>query len=226
MPIDVEIDKLTNSIENVRTGEVFDTVVMRLASTDRRLRKKDWRFNWRLELADEGREVHALTTVADTKIIQGLISIEGRSDHVFVHLVENARFNQGRDKVYQGVAPNLFAFACLRSFEMGHGGVVSFVSKTALKAHYAHTLGATIRWRCHGHWHTASTDLGGPLLQGTLMKAPIKEPLNVDLEVVPRELTPKEAESLRAFLKANKAKAPRKRVRSTRRTETIRKAKA
>ncbi len=144
MPIDVEIDKLTNSIENVRTGEVFDTVVMRLASSDRRLRKKDWRFNWRSEFADEGREVHALTTVADTKIIQGLISIEGRSDHVFVHLVENARFNQGRDKVYQGVAPNLFAFACLRSFEMGHGGVVSFVSKTALKAHYAHTLGATI----------------------------------------------------------------------------------
>lgn len=58
------------------------------------------------------------------------------------------------------------------------------------------------------------------------MKAPIKEPLNVDLEVVPRELTAKEAESLRAFLKANKAKAPRKRVRSTRRTVTIRKARA
>ncbi|MBK9276044.1 MAG: hypothetical protein IPM49_16100 [Flavobacteriales bacterium] len=58
------------------------------------------------------------------------------------------------------------------------------------------------------------------------MNAPIKEPLNVDLEVVPRELTTKEAESLRAFLKANKAKAPRERVRSTRRTVTIRKAKA
>ena len=58
------------------------------------------------------------------------------------------------------------------------------------------------------------------------MKAPIKEPRDVDLEVVPRELTPKEAEGLRAFLKANKAKAPRKRVRSTRRTVTIRKAKA
>lgn len=42
------------------------------------------------------------------------------------------------------------------------------------------------------------------------MKAPIKEPLNVDLEVVSRELTVKEAESLQAFLRANKAKAPRK----------------
>jgi hypothetical protein len=44
------------------------------------------------------------------------------------------------------------------------------------------------------------------------MKAPIKEPLNVDLEVVSRELTAKEAESLQAFLQANKAKALRKRV--------------
>jgi hypothetical protein len=143
MPIDVEIDKLTNSIENVRTGEVFDTVVMRLAANDRRLKKKDWRFNWKLEFAEKGREVHALTTVGDTSIIQGLISLEDKGDHTFVHLVENARFNQGKEKAYQGVAPNLFAFACLRSFDLGYAGAVSFVSKTALKAHYAHTLGAT-----------------------------------------------------------------------------------
>lgn len=58
------------------------------------------------------------------------------------------------------------------------------------------------------------------------MKAPIKEPLNVDLEVVSRELTAKEAESLQAFLKANKAKAPRKRGRATRTTAARRKAKA
>lgn len=48
------------------------------------------------------------------------------------------------------------------------------------------------------------------------MKAPIKEPLNVDLEVVSRELTAKEAESLQAFLHANKAKARRKGARATR----------
>jgi len=53
-------------------------------------------------------------------------------------------------------------------------------------------------------------------MRPTLVKAPIKEPLDVDLEVVGRELTAKEAESLKAFLKANKAKASRKRVRSAR----------
>lgn len=144
MPIDIEIDKLTNSIENVRTGEVFDTVVAQLKRTDRRLKKKDWRFNWKVEFAQSAREVHALTTVADNSVLQGLICLEDKGDHVFVHLVENARFNQGKDKVYQGVAPNLFAFACLRAFDLGYSGAVSFVSKTALKAHYTQTLGATI----------------------------------------------------------------------------------
>ena len=58
------------------------------------------------------------------------------------------------------------------------------------------------------------------------MKAPIKEPLNVDLEVVGRELTAKEAESLQAFLKANKAKATRKRTRAARTAVARRKVKA
>jgi len=33
-PLDFEIDKLTNSIENTYTGEVFDTLVVRLTSKD------------------------------------------------------------------------------------------------------------------------------------------------------------------------------------------------
>ena len=142
MAIDIEIDKFTNSIENVRTGEVFDTAVMRITAKDRRLKKMNWRFNWNLELKQPAREVYALTTMADRSIVQGLMSLEDKGDHVFVHLIESARFNQGRNKVYQGVAPNLFAFACRRAFDLNRGGVVSFVSKTALKDHYAATLGA------------------------------------------------------------------------------------
>jgi len=34
MPLDFVIDKLTNSIENISTGEVFDTEVMRLTLKD------------------------------------------------------------------------------------------------------------------------------------------------------------------------------------------------
>jgi hypothetical protein len=34
LPLDSEVDKLTNSIENASAGEVFDTVVVRLTSGD------------------------------------------------------------------------------------------------------------------------------------------------------------------------------------------------
>ena len=59
-----------------------------------------------------------------------------------MHLVENAPFNKGKNKMYAGVAGNLVAFACKLSFQRGHSGYVSFVSKTVLISHYEATLGA------------------------------------------------------------------------------------
>jgi hypothetical protein len=42
-----EIDKLTNSIENTITGEVFDTEVTPLCFKDKRqIKKSDWVFDW------------------------------------------------------------------------------------------------------------------------------------------------------------------------------------
>jgi hypothetical protein len=73
-----------------------------------------------------------LTIVGNPTIIQGLLSIEVKEDHVFMHLVENAPFNRGNDKVYAGVAGNLVAFACKVSFQRGFDGNVSFLSKTQL----------------------------------------------------------------------------------------------
>lgn len=37
--IDIEIDKLTNSIENTRTGEVFDTLVTPIKFTEKSRKK-------------------------------------------------------------------------------------------------------------------------------------------------------------------------------------------
>ena len=59
-----------------------------------------------------------------------------------MHLVENAPFNRGENKVYLGVAGNLVAFACKLSFQRGHEGNIAFVSKTQLIEHYVKTLGA------------------------------------------------------------------------------------
>jgi hypothetical protein len=61
---------------------------------------------------------------------------------VFVNLVENAKFNRGKKKIYLGVGGNLFAFACKTSKELGYEGYVAFDSKTALVEHYILTLGA------------------------------------------------------------------------------------
>ena len=44
--------------------------------------------------------------------------------------------------MYSGVAGNLVAFACKLSFQRGHEGNVSFLSKSQLVDHYEKTLGA------------------------------------------------------------------------------------
>jgi hypothetical protein len=59
-----------------------------------------------------------------------------------MHLVESAPFNKGKLKMYAGVAGNLVAFACKVSFQRGHEGNISFLSKSQLVAHYEKTLGA------------------------------------------------------------------------------------
>ena len=143
-PLDFEIDKLTNSIENASTGEVFDTVVVRLTSRDLGfIHKSEWQFDWGKELKDKTKEVYKLTTINNSTILQGLLSIEDKEDHVFMHLIESSKFNKGKDKVYFGVPGNLVAFACKVSFDKGYQGFLAFDAKTALIKHYQETLHAT-----------------------------------------------------------------------------------
>jgi hypothetical protein len=61
-----------------------------------------------------------------------------------MHLIESAKFNKGKQKVYYGVPGNLVAFACNLSQEKGYYGVVSFFAKTKLVDHYKVSLGATV----------------------------------------------------------------------------------
>ena len=71
--LDFVIDKLTNSIENTFTNEVFDTEIVRLTSVDaKQIKKADWEFDWLKELKDKTKEVYKLTTVNNPTIIQGL----------------------------------------------------------------------------------------------------------------------------------------------------------
>ena len=142
--LDFIIDKLANSIENVISGDSFCTEISVLTKAELKLvtKKKGWLFNWSDEYKQPEREVYKLTIVGNPTIIQGLICLEVKFDHVYMHLVENAPFNKGKSKIYAGVAGNLVAFACRLSFQRGHEGNISFIAKTQLIEHYEKTLGA------------------------------------------------------------------------------------
>jgi hypothetical protein len=142
--LDFVIDKLTNSIENTVSGDSFQTEISILSKDALKVinKKNAWLFNWKEEFKNPIREVYKLTIVGNPTIIQGLISVEIRTDHVYIHLIENAPFNKGKVKMYAGVAGNLVAFACKLSFQRGYDGNVSFLSKSQLVEHYEKTLGA------------------------------------------------------------------------------------
>lgn len=143
--LDFVIDKLTNSIENSVSGELFDTLITQLSlSYSKQLKKTEWVFNWKAELQDDSKQVFKLTTVNNPTIIHGLISLTDKGDHIFMDLIESAKFNKGKSKLYNGVAGNLVAFGCKLSFERKYDGVVSFIAKTQLIKHYEQTLGAKI----------------------------------------------------------------------------------
>jgi len=142
--INIEIDKLTNSINNAITGEVFDTAVIQVKLADsKQIKKKEWVFDWIKEIKNENKTVYKLTTISNPGIIQGLISIEDKQDHIFMHLIETAKFNKGKNKLYFGVPGNLVAFACKLSFDKGYDGYLAFEAKSALIKHYEKSLGAT-----------------------------------------------------------------------------------
>ena len=141
--LDFVVDTLSNSIEHIATGVSYDTRVIRVYPSDaEKLSTPSWLFDWLQEALMDDREVFALTTLGSPEIFQGLMSISERSDHVFMNLLEASEFNVGSKKLYGGVAANLVAFACYRSFQSGFAGNLVFLSKTRLVEHYEKSLGA------------------------------------------------------------------------------------
>jgi len=142
--VDIEIDKLTNSIENAVSGDVFDTAIFQLSVKDiKQINKADWQFDWQEQLKLNDRETYKLVIENNPKIIQGLISLSDQDDHIYMHLIESAKFNKGKAKIYAGVPGNLVAFACKLSFDKDYDGYLAFDAKTVLVRHYQETLYAT-----------------------------------------------------------------------------------
>ncbi len=138
--LDFLVDKLTNSIQNTISGDSFQTEISRFTFADCKqvVKRNGWNFNWKSELDNEINEVYKLTIVGNPNII----SIRRESNHIFMNLLENAPFNIGKNKLYEGVAGNLVAYACKLSFQFGFEGFLSFTAKTRLIKHYEETLDA------------------------------------------------------------------------------------
>ncbi len=108
----------------------------------RQIKKAEWFFDWNKEIGQSDRQVFKLVIRNNETIIQGLISISDYKDHIYMHLIESAKFNKGKTKIYLGVPGNLVAFACKYSFKKGYNGYIAFDSKTKLIQHYQDSLGA------------------------------------------------------------------------------------
>ena len=114
----------------------------------KRLKKKDWLFDWHLEAKKDNRKVFKLVIEGNEDVIQGLVSLSIERDHIYMYLIESVKFNKGKNKVYMGVPGNLVAFACHYSIENGFEGFLAFDAKTVLVKHYEESLYAKHIGRC------------------------------------------------------------------------------
>jgi len=142
MKIDIQIDKLTPCLIEVSTGNVLQTVFS-LATTDdiSGLAEKGWLFDWTADELHKTNIYKLLIKGDDT--IQGLVSAEVVRGAVYVHLVESAPHNRGKEKKYEGVGGHLFAIAIKLSIVNGFDGYIFFEAKNMeLVKHYSDMLGA------------------------------------------------------------------------------------
>jgi len=144
MELFFEIDKLTHSLEDTQTGSIFLSEILPLDKLELKhiTKKSGWKFNWKTEFIASEKQVFKLVLKKYPKIIQGLICFEKKADHIFMHLIESAPHNFGKNKKYFGVMGNLIAFCCKVSYQSGFDGELGFDSKTNLIPHYIKELGA------------------------------------------------------------------------------------
>jgi hypothetical protein len=93
--LDFKIDKLTDSILNRISGDSFRTEISLVTKSDLKTiaKTKGWLFDWKYEVNQVDREVYKLTILDNTDIVQGLISLAIKTDHVYMYLLESAPFN-------------------------------------------------------------------------------------------------------------------------------------
>ena len=111
------------------------------------LKKDGWRFSWKKLFKVEGAQFYKITRVDSPEIVEGVLMFTLINDEMlYMNNVEVAPHNYGHGGRYENVAGCLISFACMKSFELGKGnylGFLSFDSKTELINFYQEKYGAT-----------------------------------------------------------------------------------
>ncbi len=125
-----------------RSGETYPVSFLALQPYDIEDQMQDWNdsFDWTVYFGHRGVEVYKMV-IRGNDVIQGVIALERKEDHVWVHLIESLPDER---KEFDLIGEHLLAIACKRSMELGLDGVVAFQSKTRsrLMMYYINDVGA------------------------------------------------------------------------------------
>jgi len=176
MSLDVLIDKLTPCLEEISTGNIYQTTFS-IAGVEELggLQASGWNFDW----ADNELSRYNIykLQIKDDDVIQGLVAAEVIRGAVYIRLAESAPHNLGSNKKFEGVGGHLFAIAIKLSNAMGFGGYVFFDAKNMnLVNHYADKFGAN-RVMARIHVYRMEIDEGNA--QKLLEKYSLEGDLNV-----------------------------------------------
>lgn len=163
--LNVEIDKFTPCLENVKTGEILETTYS-LANQSELRQLKGWNFDWMSKELKEA-EIYKLQIKGDSDI-QGLVALTkfDRDKAIYVNIAESAPHNLGHNKLYNGVGGHLFAIAAQYSKGLGYGGFVFMDAKNVeLVKHYQNNLGAKLLGMPHEYRMFIDEDTAENLLR-------------------------------------------------------------
>ncbi|GGG18194.1 hypothetical protein [Paenibacillus aceti] len=128
---------------HVKSGELYPVEFLPLQPVDIKRGMRGWEkaFNWDIYFGYRNAELYKLV-IRGNDYIQGVIALERKADHVYIHLIESAPHNRF-DTVFDFVGETLVSFACQRSLDLGYEGFVALDAKTHLIAYYARNMLAT-----------------------------------------------------------------------------------
>lgn len=141
-------EECKDCIEEMATGRRVDTEMVPVEVKELKAlsRQAGWKFKWHFHyLVYKDLSTYKLIVKDDPKNeIQGLVSFKNSTGFIYVAFVEIAPHNKGKNRRFNEVFKNMYAFVGMRSFRAGFDGYFSFKSKSALLKHYENEVGARL----------------------------------------------------------------------------------